>query len=98
MHLNCDLDLDPSAWEWEDSGGILLPVLTDEVIAPDHILKGRRCKCTTECLSTTYSCRKHGLACSPGCAECRGETCQKIGLQIIDHYDNVGLTETDLQS
>ena len=76
MNLDGDLNLDPFEWGWEDSGGILLPILTDEVIAPEQILNGVKCKCKTDCLSALCSCRKHGLACSSGCEECRGGTCQ----------------------
>ena len=84
MNLDGDLNLDPFEWGWEDFGGILLPILTDEVIAPEQILNGIRCKFKTDCLSALCSCRKHGLACSSGCEECRGETCQNRGIEVIE--------------
>ena len=76
IHLDEKIDLDPLNWGWEMSGGIMLPILTDEAIAPEDLLKVIRCTCKTECLTSRCSCRKHGLVCTSGCGDCRGETCQ----------------------
>ena len=49
MQLEQDrIDLNPLNWEWEDSGGILLPVLSNEAVAPDYLHKCVRCECKGE--------------------------------------------------
>ena len=76
------IDLDPLKWGWEDSAGLLLPVLTDIDVGPDHLLKGVKCECKTDCsMISRCSCKRYGILCTPACPECRGETCKNRGQQ-----------------
>lgn len=82
------IDLDPLHWGWEDSAGLLLPVLTDEDVGPGHLLKGVKCECRTDCsLLSRCSCKRYGILCTPACPECRGETCKNRGLQPNDGFE-----------
>ena len=83
-----NFDLNPLNWGWEDSAGILFPVLTDEQVGPDHLLKGVKCECKTDCsLIGRCSCRRFGILCTPACTECRGETCKNRGQQLSEDLD-----------
>jgi len=40
-----DFDIQPSAWGWKLENGVLAPVMTDEEIAPQSLIKVIRGKC-----------------------------------------------------
>ena len=65
----------PTEWGWKLSNNRLIPVKCDFKAAPDKLLNMVRCKCKQNCDSKRCTCRKNGLECSPGCAECRGISC-----------------------
>ena len=67
--------MDPTDWGWEITGNVMYPVLTDIAAAPEGLLHVIRCNCKTDCQSSRCSCRRHGLVCTVGCGECRGEEC-----------------------
>ena len=76
--LNTDLLL-ATEWGWEKNGDMLVPIPTNQVVAPENILKFIRCKCKlaskNPCSSQICSCKKNGLPCVPSCGDCRGEYC-----------------------
>ena len=83
MQLDQDkIDLNPLDLGWENSGGILLPVLSNESVAPDHLLKCVRCDCKGECSNKKCSRKAYGIVCSLGCTECRGQTCKNRGHEL----------------
>ena len=83
MQLEQDrIDLNPLNWEWEDSGSILLPVLSNEAVAPNYLLKCVRCECKGERSNQKCSCKAYGVVCSIGCTEYRGQTCKNRGPEL----------------
>ena len=58
----------PLDWGWENSGGgVLLRVLSNESVAPDHLLKCVRCECKVECSNKKCSWKTYRIFCSLGC-------------------------------
>ena len=37
--------LEPKDWGWKENGTTLSPILSDDVVAPEKLLKYIRCKC-----------------------------------------------------
>ena len=68
-------DMDPKDWGWTIKDSAMIPVMTNLSAAPEELLNSIRCNCKTDCASSRCSCRRHGLACSLGCGDCRGESC-----------------------
>lgn len=67
--------LEPEDWGWELRDNQLLPVTTNQPPAPPDLLNMIRCNCKKDCATGKCSCRKHGLACTTACGECRGNSC-----------------------
>lgn len=71
--------LEPKDWGWKENRTTLSPILTDDIVAPEKLLKYIRCKCKLSskkpCGGNTCSCRKNGLSCVAACGDCRGENC-----------------------
>lgn len=83
MHLHQEqFLLDPMDWGWEIVQGAMLPILIDIAAAPGDLLDVIRCNCKTECRTARCSCRKHGLVCTSGCGECRGESCANTVTEV----------------
>jgi len=76
----------PEDWGWKLQGGQLLPVLTDLKPAPPVLLNIIRCKCKTDCSTSSCSCRKHGLECSSACSGCHGILCSNSNIEEV--YDD----------
>ena len=59
--------LEPKDWGWKENGTTLSPILSDDVVAPEKLLKYIRCKCKLSaknpCGGNACSCRKNGLSC-----------------------------------
>ena len=68
-------DLEATDWGWKIKNNMLIPIMTALPAAPEYLLRAIRCNCTTNCSSSRCSCRRHGLTCSLGCGDCRGESC-----------------------
>ena len=85
--LSLLVSIDPSKWGWKIEDSQMMPVKTDQQIAPDNLLKIIRsnCKATSKapCSTKLRSCRKHGLSCMQSCGECHGETCENKEVQNI---------------
>ena len=79
--------LEPKDWGWKENGTTLSPILSDDVVAPEKLLKYVRCKCKLSaknpCGGNTCLCRKNGLSCVAACGDCRGENCLNIN-KVID--------------
>ena len=56
-------NLNPTEWGWTLTDDILVPVVTDQPVAPDCLLKMVSSGCKAGC-GRTCSCRKVGLYCS----------------------------------
>ena len=52
---------------------VMCTLLTDIAAAPEGLFHVIRCNCKADCRSSRCSCRRHGLVCTVGCGECRGE-------------------------
>ncbi len=73
MHSDCKLN--PEDWGWRLNDGRFEPCMADLPPAPHTLLQVIRCSCKTDCDSRRCSCKKHGLACSTACSNCRGIVC-----------------------
>ena len=73
--------VNPTEWGWTLADGILVPVGTDQPVAPERLLKMVSCGCKARC-GKACSCRKLGLHCSQMCSHCLGRTCSNI--QVTD--------------
>ena len=88
--------LEPKNWGWKQNSSRLSPIPTDLEIAPYHLQKFIRCKCsiTTKkpCSTNTCSCLKNNLYCVPACGDCRGEYCFNVNKDTVsdtqDHGDS----------
>lgn len=69
--------LDPTEWGWRIQDNMMVPVETDQHVAPDSILKLVSCGCKGGC-GRACGCRKLGLHCTPMCSQCEGQTCTNI--------------------
>ena len=78
-----EVGLNPKDWGWEIQDDILFPVYTNAAAAPEELLNIVKCNCKTDCTSARCSCRRHGLVCTTGCGECRGESCTN---RVDDHF------------
>ena len=79
-------DIAPVDWGWEVQDGMLSPVLNDEAVAPDNVLKIVSCGCQTDC-GKRCKCRKAGLLCTAMCSTCLGQTCSNA-CQTVDDDDD----------
>ena len=90
-------DLDPEKWGWKLYDSALTPVMTDQEVAPESLLKFIRCKCKVSsrnpCGTNICSCRKNGLKCVTACGDCRGENCKNAEELILDvsELDNTSI-------
>ncbi len=75
-------------WGWMTKDENLVPVMTDLPPAPDELLRGIRCNCTTDCSTARCNCRKHSLECSPACGQCRSIGCSNSTAADISDEDN----------
>ncbi len=85
-------DFLPEEWGWKESEGILVPVTTDLLPAPDDLMHIIWCNCRTVCGTMRCSCRKHGIACSIVCGNCKGSGCIN---SIPNEYDRDDDIDTD---
>lgn len=69
---------DATLWGWRLDGKELVPITTDQAIAPDDIMNIIRCKCKTDCSSSQCSCRKNNLKCVSACGNCHGTDCTNV--------------------
>lgn len=76
--IDSETSLFPTEWGWALTNNMLMPLKTDLKAAPDNLLNMIRCKCKQNCDSRKCTCRKNGLECSSGCAECRGLSCTNV--------------------
>jgi len=70
------IPVDPSEWGWKVYENRYIPIQTDLNAAQKELLEINRCNCKTGCVSKKCSCKKHGLRCSPACAQCKGGGCE----------------------
>ena len=80
-------DIDPEEWGWCKKDNELVPIMTDNDVAPENLLKVIRCNCKTtsrnQCGSNLCSCRKHGLKCVSTCGNCFGESCENKEVTVL---------------
>lgn len=72
--MNID-HLDAEEWGWEKRDSEYLPRTTDNIAAPEHLLKVIRCNCSFDCSTLRCGCRKMGLNCSSFCGPCQVNDC-----------------------
>ena len=73
-------DLSATEWGWCMKDNKFVSIKTTIAAAPERLLKVVKCSCKSNCDTKRCSCRKHGLACTEGCTECRGTDCSNIEL------------------
>ena len=56
-------ELPPDLWGWQNRDATLVPVETDQSVAPMNIFRMLSCGCKTGC-GRSCGCRKRGLQCS----------------------------------
>ena len=78
-------ELNPTEWGWRMVENKYVPIKTTIAPAPERLLKVVKCSCKSNCDTRRCSCRKHGLACTEGCSECRGTDCSNI--EIVGNGD-----------
>ncbi len=90
--------LKPEEWGWRESEGILIPVTTDVLPAPDDLLHIIRCNCQANCSSMRCTCRKHGIACTIVCGNCKGSGCMNSASIEGNCDDDVDDPDTEEQN
>jgi len=71
------VQLNPVEWEWHLRENMMLPVETDQPVAPESILKLVSCGCKAGC-GKACGCWKLGLHCTAMCSQCEGQTCKNV--------------------
>ena len=64
---------------WEDSGGEMMPISTEDEIAPEDIVTLVSCNCNGECSNNHCTCKKNNVACTDFCG-C-GDSCQNTDMR-----------------
>ena len=54
---------------------MLLAVYTEKTVATDDLPNIVCCNYNAACATAACSCGKHGVVCSVGCSNCRGQPC-----------------------
>lgn len=67
----------------------MFPLYTDAAAAPEDLLHVVKCNCKTDCATSRCSCRRHGLFCTGGCGECRGDGCMNSVNKIEQEPEDV---------
>ena len=85
--------LDPKDWEWRLVGASLVPVMTEEELVPNDLLKIIWCKCwvtsKNPCGEKPCSCHSKGLNCVVACRDYHGSGCQNgVTLEILVELQN----------
>jgi len=62
-------------WGWKVIGDQLVPVVTDQLPAPDSLLQFIKCNGLSDCCTMGCLCQKNGMQCSPACGQCKESTC-----------------------
>ena len=88
----------PSDWGWTLHDDHLLPLQIDGDVAPESVLKVIRCSCTSRCMHSSCSCRKHGLQCVSVCKHCHGTDCANVTVDITDPSGTVDSSNTGIFS
>ena len=57
--------------------------------APNDLLHIIRCNCHTDCGTMRCSCKKHGIACSIVCGNCKGSGCMNSTSNEDDSDDDI---------
>lgn len=72
-----------------DLGREIIPIGTQEDIAPPMLLNMVACKCTlkTNCASAKCSCRSIGMHCIMACSHCNGSSCRNSVQQSEDPHE-----------
>ena len=52
---------------WEDCAGVIMPICTEEEIAPEHLVTLVSCNCNGECSKNQCTCKKNNVACTDFC-------------------------------
>ena len=76
--------ISPTEWGWSESNGRLVPVHTGLPPAPQELLRVIRCNCKIDCSGPRCTCKKHDVACSPACGNCRGSGCSNSSRLLFD--------------
>ena len=77
--------LEPTDWGWQLKNDTLVPIKTHLPPAPEELLKIIRCNCKQNCESKRCNCKRHDIACSICCGECRGISCSNSAFgEILD--------------
>ena len=79
----------PEEWGWKESEEMFVPVTTYLLPAPDDLLHIIRCNCLTDCGTMRCPCRKHGIACSIVCGNCKGSGCMNSTSNEDDSDDDI---------
>ena len=69
--------LDLTEWGWLMQGQMIVPVESDQQLAPTSLLNLVSCGCKGGC-TRACECRKLVLHCTPMCSQCGGQTYTNI--------------------
>ena len=71
-------EVDPLNFGWEQCDGALMPVTTEDEIAPEELITLVSCNCNGNCSNNHCTCKKNNVACSDffGC----GDSCENTDM------------------
>ena len=85
-----DSDYMPLDWAF-------IPIMTDEEVGPEDLLKVIPCDCKLSCDSNRCTRRKAGLCCTSSCKECHGSLCNNTNDEVAISDDNFDKDFDDTQ-
>lgn len=94
--LSNEKNLDAEKWGWITIENKYVPKTTDQLAAPEALLKVVHCNCSLDCSTLRCTCRKNGLECSSLCGTCQTKECANSSIWAgdgsfaddIDHSEN----------
>ena len=70
-------------WSRDSQSGLLMPVIKDQSVAPDKVLRMISCGCKHGC-NKNCKCKKAGLLCTVMCSGCSGMDCSNCDREETD--------------
>lgn len=88
-------ELPPQEWGWKRVGDTLVPITTEDLPAPEDLLKTIFCRCTKDCIIGKCGCRKAMLTCSAACLHCQGKCLNSVPVTDEDDEDDIEPVQQD---
>lgn len=86
-------ELPPELWGWKCVQNRLVPITTEDAVAPDKVLNLIFCRCATGC-GVKCGCRKAAMKCSTVCNTCHGDCLNGIVPAIYEEDEEDLLLDT----